>query len=130
MKTFVVLGSLLAAMAVAAGAMGAHVLAGQLSPKQMETFHLAANYQLVHAIGLIAIGLGATEYRSRFVRLAGWLLLLGIVLFSGCLFAWVLTDIKFFVYPVPIGGTAFIVGWIALAIGTYSGCCGEPKQDE
>lgn len=121
MKIFIVCGSVLAAVAVAAGAIGAHVLAGQLSPKQLETFRLAANYQLVHAIGLIVTGLVGIEYRSRFVRLTGWLMLLGIVLFSGCLFAWVLTDIKLFVHPVPIGGTAFIIGWITLAIGAYRG---------
>lgn len=124
MKFFIVCGGVLAALAVTAGAIGAHVLEDKLSPKQLDTFRMAANYQLVHAIGLIVVGLMSAGNRSGFVRLAGWLLLLGIVLFSGCLFAWVLTDVKFFVYPVPVGGTAFIIGWIALAI---AGCRGWPQ---
>jgi uncharacterized membrane protein YgdD (TMEM256/DUF423 family) len=121
MRLFIACGSVLAALAVSAGAMGAHLLEDQLSPGQLDTFRMAANYQLVHAVGLIAVGLVCAGNRSGFARLAGWLLLLGIVLFSGCLFAWVLTDVKFLVHLVPVGGTALIAGWIALAIAACRG---------
>jgi len=120
-RGFIVSGSVLAALAVTAGAIGAHILEDTLSPKQLETFRMAANYQLVHAIGLIVVGLMCAENRSIFARLAGWLLLLGIVLCSGCLFAWILTDVKFFVHLVPVGGTSFILGWIALAVAGWRG---------
>ncbi|MFV1965700.1 MAG: DUF423 domain-containing protein [Pirellulaceae bacterium] len=123
MKTFIVWGSALAAAAVTAGAIGAHVLEDKLPPEQLDTFRMAADYQLVHAIGLMVVGLMGAGNRSGLVRLAGWLLLLGIVLFSGCLFAWVLTGVKFFVVPVPVGGTALITGWVVLAV---AGCRGRP----
>lgn len=125
MRIFIFFGSVLAALAVSAGAIGAHLLEGKLSPQLLDTFRMAANYQLVHAIGLIVVGLMGTGNRNGFIRLAGWLLLLGIVLFSGCLFAWTLTEVRFFVHLVPIGGTAFIAGWIALAVAA----CLQPKEN-
>jgi len=114
---FVFLGGLLAALAVALGAIGAHALKSQLTPEQLETYHTAVHYQMVHAIGLILIGLLAAYHRSRLFDVAGWAMLVGIILFSGLLFAWLATGRKAFVYPVPVGGLAFIIGWLALAIG-------------
>ena len=115
---FVFLGGLLAALAVGLGAIGAHALETHLTPEQLETFHTAVRYQMVHAIGLILVGLLSRDQRSRLLDVAGWAMLVGIVLFSGFLFAWLATGQKFFVYPVPIGGVSFIIGWLALALGT------------
>ena len=121
-RVFIFLGAVFAASAVAAGAIGAHMLESRLAAKQLTTFHTAVDYQLAHAIGLIVVGLmGVCWKRNGTVRFAGWLLLLGIVLFSGCLFAWISTGLKFFVYPVPVGGTAFIVGWLVLAVAACRG---------
>jgi uncharacterized membrane protein YgdD (TMEM256/DUF423 family) len=117
---FAVLGGLLAALAVGLGALGAHVLKTQLTPQQLETFHTAVHYQMVHAIGLILVGLLGLDGRSRLFDLAGWFMLAGILLFSGFLFAWLATGRRFLVYPVPIGGLAFIVGWLFLALGAFS----------
>jgi uncharacterized membrane protein YgdD (TMEM256/DUF423 family) len=114
---FVFLGGLLAALAVGLGAIGAHALKTQLAPEQLETFHTAVHYQMIHAIGLILVGLLSLYQRSRLFDVAGWAMLVGIILFSGFLFAWLATGRKFFVYPVPVGGIAFIIGWLALAIG-------------
>jgi len=111
------LGGLLAALAVGLGAVGAHALKSQLTPEQLQTYNTAVHYQMLHAIGLILIGLLNLYQRSRLFDVAGWAMLIGIILFSGFLFAWLATGRKFFVHPVPVGGVAFIIGWLALAIG-------------
>ena len=114
---FISLGGLLAALAVALGAIGAHALKTHLTPEQLETFHTAVHYQMIHAIGLVLVGLLSLYQRSRLFDVAGWAMLVGIILFSGFLFAWLTTGRKFLVYPVPVGGIAFIIGWLTLAIG-------------
>jgi uncharacterized membrane protein YgdD (TMEM256/DUF423 family) len=102
---------------VGLGAIGAHALKTQLTPDKLETFHTAVHYQMIHAVGLILVGLLDLYQRSRLFDIAGWAMLVGIILFSGFLFAWLLTGRKAFVYPVPVGGVAFIVGWLSLALG-------------
>jgi uncharacterized membrane protein YgdD (TMEM256/DUF423 family) len=114
---FVVLGGLLAALAVGLGAIGAHALKTQLTPEQLETYHTAVQYQMIHAVGLVLVGLLGLYHRSRLFNVAGWAMLFGIIMFSGLLFVWLATGRKLFVYPVPVGGVAFIIGWLALAIG-------------
>ncbi len=114
---FVFLGGLSAALAVGLGAIGAHALKTQMTPDQLETFRTAVHYQMVHAIGLVLVGLLSRFQRSRLFVVAGWAMLVGIILFSGFLFAWLTTGRKFFVYPVPVGGISFMIGWLALAIG-------------
>jgi len=114
---FIPVGGVLAALAVALGAMGAHALKGHLAPQQLETFHTAVQYQMIHAVGLVLVGLLSLHCSSLSVRLSGWSMLLGILLFSGVLFAWIATGHRAFVCPVPIGGVAFILGWLLLAVG-------------
>jgi uncharacterized membrane protein YgdD (TMEM256/DUF423 family) len=109
------LGGLLAALAVGLGAIGAHALKAQLTPEQLETYQTAVHYQMIHALGLVLVGLLGRDRRSRLLDVAGWAMLLGIVLFSGFLYGWLATGIRFFVYPVPVGGVAFILGWLMLA---------------
>ncbi len=124
-KPFVFLGCLLAALAVALGAVGAHVLKSRLTGPQLESFHTAVQYQMYHAIGLVLVGLLALHRRSRLFALAGWAMLAGIVFFSGFLYAWVATGERFFVYPVPFGGLAFIVGWGLAALGALGSWDGK-----
>ena len=127
------LGGILAALAVTAGAFRAHGLEARLDPakastpeeaanrqRQLENFKTAAEYQMYAAIGIVLAGVIAAQRPSKWTSAGGVALLLGIVLFSGGLYAWVLTEQKFFVMIVPIGGTAFIVGWVLLAIGGLS----------
>jgi len=116
---FVILGSLLAALAVGLGAIGAHALKSQLTTEQLATFHTAVQYQMYHAIGLVLVGLLSLHQRSRWFEGAGWSMLIGIVLFSGLLYAWLATGRRFFVYPVPVGGVAFIIGWVLMTIGSF-----------
>jgi uncharacterized membrane protein YgdD (TMEM256/DUF423 family) len=114
---FVIIGSLLAALAVGLGALGAHALKSHLTVEQLATYQTAVQYQMYHAIGLVLVGLLALYQRSRWFDAAGWSMLIGICLFSGLLYVWLATGRRFVVYPVPVGGIAFIVGWVLMAIG-------------
>jgi uncharacterized membrane protein YgdD (TMEM256/DUF423 family) len=116
-STFISLGGVLAALAVGLGALGAHALKTKLLPEQLETFHTAVQYQMYHAIGLVLVGLLSVHHRSRWLDCSGWSMLVGIVLFSGLIYVWLATGRRFLVYPVPLGGVAFIVGWVLMAIG-------------
>jgi uncharacterized membrane protein YgdD (TMEM256/DUF423 family) len=118
---FVVLGGMLAALAVGLGAIGAHVLKSQLTAEQLATYQTAVQYQMYHAIGLVLVGLLSLYRRSRWFEVAGWSMLVGILLFSGLLYAWLATGRRFFVYPVPVGGVAFMIGWALMAIGALGG---------
>jgi uncharacterized membrane protein YgdD (TMEM256/DUF423 family) len=114
---FIILGAILAALAVGLGAIGVHALKSQLTAEQLATYQTAVQYQMYHAIGLILIGLLGLHQRSRWFDAAGWSMLVGIILFSGLLNAWLATGRRFFVYPVPVGGVAFIIGWMLTPIG-------------
>ena len=116
---FIILGALFAALAVGLGAIGAHALKSQLTAEQLATYQTAVQYQIYHAIGLILIGLLGLHHRSRWFDGAGWSMLVGTILFSGLLYAWLATGRRFFVYPVPVGGVAFIIGWVLVAIGAF-----------
>ena len=114
---FIFLGSLLAALAVGLGAIGAHALKSHLTAENLATYHTAVQYQMYHAIGLVLVGLLGLHHRNRWFDGAGWSMLVGIVLFSGLIYAWLATGRRYFVYPVPVGGVAIIIGWVLVAIG-------------
>lgn len=118
-KIWIACGAVLASAAVAAGAVGTHVLKEtvKLDPDALATYEVAVRYQMYHALGLILVGLIAARANSRLVAAAGFAFSLGILLFSGGVYAWLATGIKPFVQVVPIGGTAWIVGWLLLAAG-------------
>jgi len=113
-RTFVVLGAVSAGLSVAAGAFGAHSLKGMLTPEQLNVFETAARYQMYHALGLLIIG-QMSETSDRAMSRAGWCLVAGIVLFSGSLYLVALTGVGWLGAITPIGGAAFLAGWIALA---------------
>jgi uncharacterized membrane protein YgdD (TMEM256/DUF423 family) len=102
-------GAINAAIAVAAGAFAAHGLRERLEPRALEVFETGARYQMYHALAMIFAGLLAT-------RAAGWTFQTGIVLFSGSLYALALTDAKALGAITPIGGVAFLVRWVWLAV--------------
>lgn len=86
----------------------------------METYHTAVQYQMLHAVGLILVGLLNAWQPSRWFTAGGWLMLVGVALFSGLLYAWLATDRRALVHLVPVGGTAFILGWLALMVGAIA----------
>jgi len=106
-------GALLGALAVVTGAFGAHGLEGRLDAHHLAIWHKAVNYHALHALALVGIGLlqrGGTP-----PTLAGWLLLAGILLFSGSLYMLALSGQRWLGMITPFGGLSFILGWLALA---------------
>ena len=99
-------------LAVAAGAFGAHALEGRLSDHYMNVYQTAVQYQMVHALALLAVALlGAVLPDAAWLRPGAWAFLAGMVLFSGSLYALVLSGVRILGAVTPLGGIAFLVGW-------------------
>ena len=120
-RTFFVIGAVFGALGVAAGAFGAHALKARLAPEMLAVFETGVRYQLVHALGLLAVGWAAGRWTSGAVRAAGWMFVVGVFLFSGSLYAMCLTGVRVLGAITPIGGVAFIAGWLLLAWGAWWG---------
>ena len=118
MKTFIIIGAVNAFLAVALGAFGAHGLEGRVEPKYLETWKTGVTYQMFHAAGLLVIGLLMGKVPVAFLfTTAGWLMLAGIVLFSGSLYVLSLTKISILGAITPLGGVSFLVAWVLIMIG-------------
>ena len=116
----IAIGALNAALAVAAGAFGAHGLRERLEPRALEIFETGARYQMYHALAMILAGLLAARGLTG-ATTAGWLFLAGIAIFSGSLYALSLTDVKVLGAITPLGGVAFLAGWLWLAYSARRG---------
>lgn len=117
-RRFLVVGSLGTALGVALGAFGAHALEARASPEMLEVWQTAVLYHLVHAVGLLVVGILALHLpESAPVTWSGRLLALGIVLFSGSLYLLVLTRVAWLGALTPLGGIAFLAGWALLSVG-------------
>lgn len=114
-RVFFGVGAVLGAVGVAAGAFGAHALRIRVAPEMLAVFETGVRYHLVHVLALLAAGWAAARWPSPAVTAAGWLFVAGILLFSGSLYALALTGVRALGLVTPVGGLAFIVGWIALA---------------
>ena len=102
--------------AVAAGAFGAHALAGRLAPGMAAVWQTAVQYQAWHALALVGVGLLQLQWPARrSVGVAGTLFAAGIVLFSGSLYVLALTGARGIGMVTPFGGVAFLAGWAVLA---------------
>ena len=115
MRSLLIAGAIVAATGVALGAFGAHGLRERLEPQMLAVWQTAVLYHLLHAVAVIAIALAAAHWRDRLVVISGGLLLAGIVLFSGSLYLLAFTGIRWLGAVTPLGGLAFIAGWLALA---------------
>ncbi|HEY7637833.1 MAG TPA: DUF423 domain-containing protein [Gemmatimonadales bacterium] len=114
--TFFRLGALSALIAVAAGAFGAHALRTRLTPDLLTVFETGARYQMYHAFGLIAVAWAVTRWPGPLPTWAGWLFAAGTVLFSGSLYALALSGERWLGAITPLGGAAFLAGWLCLAL--------------
>lgn len=112
---FFTLGAIFAFIAVAAGAFGAHALEARLTPERLDTFQLAARYQMYHALALLAVAWAATRWPGAATTTAGWLFVAGILVFCGTVYALALGGPRWLGAITPIGGLAFLAGWLALA---------------
>lgn len=110
-QTLIAVGCLLAALAVAAGAFGAHMLKSILDPPMLAVFETAARYQMYHALGIIAAGLAGRVFDRPQVARAGWCFAAGVLLFCGSLYGVSLLGIRWLGAVTPVGGLAFIAGW-------------------
>jgi uncharacterized membrane protein YgdD (TMEM256/DUF423 family) len=115
-RLFLVLGAGSAFIAVAAGAFGAHALKARLTPEMLAVFEVGARYQIYHAFALIACAWAVTKWPGTPTAAAGWLFVCGTVLFSGTLYALALTGVRWLGAITPLGGLAFLAGWLCLAV--------------
>lgn len=119
MKFFIIVGAINAFISVALGAFGAHALEGKMPEKYIAIWQTATQYQMYHALGLIAIGiLMSSSLLGPVSQLnwAGYLMLAGIILFSGSLYVLSLTQIGVLGAITPIGGVAFLASWVLLIL--------------
>ncbi len=109
------------ALAVMFGAFGAHILEGRLTLEAMEVYRTAVAYQFIHTLAILLImALAGRFLTTRSAVLAAGLMAIGMVLFSGSLYLIVLGDIGGIGMLTPLGGLAFVGGWLALALGIAS----------
>lgn len=118
-KNFLLHGAMFMALAVALGAVGSHALSSQLTDSSMHLFNLGVNYQVYHAIGLLAIGMVYMQFPNKKTVIAGWLMFGGIIGFSGGLYFYAITQIEWVRSIIPVGGVLLISSWIALILAIF-----------
>ncbi len=114
-------GALAGALGVALGAFGAHGLKSRVSAELLAVFETGVRYQMYHALALLAVGLAAARGTSPWISAAGWLFVLGIVVFSGSLYVLTFSGARWLGAITPLGGLLFILGWLTLAVGAWRG---------
>jgi len=116
-RLFLAIGAIAMLAAVALGAFGAHALTGRLAPEMLAIYRTGVEYHFYHALGLLAIGLVSMHIpKSGTLRASGWLMAAGIAIFSGSLYLLALTGERALGALTPLGGVAFLVAWVLLAI--------------
>ena len=116
-RTFLLVGALSGFVGVAFGAFGAHALRSRLSPDMLAVFETGVRYQMYHAFALFAAAWGWARWPSRAFAWAGGLFVAGIVIFSGSLYLLAFTGERWLGAVTPVGGLAFLAGWLGLARG-------------
>jgi uncharacterized membrane protein YgdD (TMEM256/DUF423 family) len=121
-KLFLLAGSIAMALAVALGAFGAHGLKSKLSQEMLDIFETGVQYHFYHAIGLLIVGLLAQYLpNSSLLKWGGWLMISGIIIFSGSLYTLSTTGIRWLGAITPIGGLCFIASWIIIGLAAWKG---------
>ena len=119
LRVFLMLAAFFGFTGVALGAFAAHGLKGRLTEQYLAIFHTGVTYQLVHTLALLGVALLATQLQSRLVTWAGFCFALGIVLFSGSLYLLTMSGIAKLGMITPIGGVAFLAGWLCLGLAAW-----------
>lgn len=122
-KFFISVAAMMAGLSVAGGAFASHALKERLSQRALEIFETGSKYQMYHALALLMVGLFLSrddEITPTLLNASGWAFIVGVILFSGSLYALSLSDIKWLGAITPLGGFAFLVGWGCLAIAAWS----------
>ncbi len=116
-RTFGLIAAVLGGLGVALGAFGAHGLAAVLEANgRADTFDTATQYLLIHALALLLVAWVMRGHENRWLRRAGWLFMAGVVLFSGSLYVLAIFNIGFMGAVAPLGGAAFIAGWLCVGV--------------
>lgn len=105
---------------VALGAFGAHGLRGHLTPELLAVFETGVRYQMFHVAALFAAAWAWARWQQRLFTVAGWLFVAGIVVFSGSLYLLAFTGVRALGVVTPLGGLAFLAGWLCLGWGAWS----------
>lgn len=120
-RVFLGTGAILGFLGVALGAFAAHGLKQRLPVEMLIVFETGVRYHMYHALALLAVGLTVARGPSTALAAAGWLFVAGIAIFSGSLYALAITGVRTLGMITPVGGVAFLAGWIAFAVGAFSG---------
>lgn len=121
-KLFLSIGAVAMAIAVALGAFGAHGLKSKLTEEMLTIFETGVQYHFYHALGLLIVGLVAHYMpESSLLKWSGWLMVSGILIFSGSLYILAGSGIRWLGAVTPVGGICFIISWILLALGVWKG---------
>ncbi|WP_018174445.1 MULTISPECIES: DUF423 domain-containing protein [unclassified Thioalkalivibrio] len=118
-RALVVIGALLAAIAVVLGAFGAHALQERLSERALATWDTGVQYHFIHALALLLLAALWSHLASGWATASAVAFVLGILLFAGSLYALALGAPRVLGAIAPLGGTAFILGWLGLAIAAW-----------
>ena len=118
-RLFSTLGAVSGFLAVATGALAAHGLEGRFTLEALAWWETGAQYQMYHALALLAAAWAASRRPSGLATAAGWFFVAGIILFSGSLYALALTGVRSLGAITPIGGLAFLAGWALLALHAF-----------
>lgn len=118
-KGLLAAGALLGFIAVAMGAFGAHALRDKIQPHLLNVLEIGVRYQLFHAVLIIALSGLTAVFNPSWMAGAGWLMVFGVILFSGSLYLLALTGIKQWGAVTPVGGVTLLVGWLCVVIGAW-----------
>ena len=118
-RAWLLLAAFFAFSGVGLGAFAAHALKGQLSSEYLAVFQTGVHYQMLHALALLGLALLARQSPGRWLAAAGKLFALGIVLFSGSLYALALSGVTALGMITPLGGMAFLLGWLCLGVHAW-----------
>lgn len=120
-RRLIAIGCIVAAVGVAAGAFGAHMLKTILEPPMLAAYDTGTRYQMYHAFGMIVAGITARTFGDPRLVTAGWIFAVGMVMFCGSLYGIALAEIKWFGPITPLGGLTFIIGWGLLGWRVWRG---------
>jgi len=120
-RVFFTIGAWFAFAGVAAGAFGAHSLKSRINTEMLLVFEVGVRYQMYHAFGLIAAAWVQAKWPFALATSGGWFFVAGIILFSGSLYLISLSGLRWLGAITPIGGAAFLVGWVCLALAVWRG---------
>lgn len=118
-RLFVIAGALSGLVGVAAGAFGAHALRERLPADLLAIFETGARYQMYHALALLAAAWATTRWPGGFATASGWLFIVGTLIFSGSLYLLSLTGLRWLGAITPLGGVAFLAGWLCLMLAAW-----------